>query len=75
VADLDGAVRHLFGAGFSTRRDGSHLYVDEAPDPAEITRVLAAEGIYVRELVTDRPDLETVFLRLTGDRPSTGGAS
>jgi len=36
-------------------------------DPAAITRLLAEQGLYLRELVPLRPDLESVFLRLTAD--------
>ena len=34
-------------------------------DPARITETLAREGLYVRELIPVRPDLEQVFLSLT----------
>ena len=46
--------------------DGSRLYVESVEDPTLITRVLAQEGLFVGELVPDRADLESVFLRLTG---------
>ncbi|GAA3617544.1 ABC transporter ATP-binding protein [Microlunatus ginsengisoli] len=36
-------------------------------DPARITEALAREGLYVRELVPIRPDLEQVFLSLTAE--------
>ncbi len=36
-------------------------------DPAQITRLLAAEGLYVHELTQQRVDLESVFLQLTQD--------
>ncbi len=69
VPDPDAAARVLRGAGLRVVPDGAHLYVDGVADPAEVTRLLAAEQIYVHELVAERPDLETVFLRLTeGDR-------
>ena len=48
-------------------RDGEHLLVTGAEDPAEITRVLAGHGLYVRELTPIRPDLESAFLSLTAD--------
>ena len=70
VQDLDGAVRELAATGLTARREGSHVYVEGVKDPAEITRILAAQEIYVREMVSDRPDLETVFLRLTDDPAS-----
>ena len=48
-------------------RDGEHLLVTGAEDPAEITRALAGHGLYVRELTPIRPDLESAFLSLTAD--------
>ena len=36
-------------------------------DPAVITRLLAEKGLYVFELTTIQPDLESVFLNLTAD--------
>jgi ABC-2 type transport system ATP-binding protein len=66
VADPEGAARVLTRAGLRVSRDGGHLYVSEVGDPARVTRLLAEEGHYVRELVADRPDLESVFLKLTG---------
>jgi ABC-2 type transport system ATP-binding protein len=50
---------------------GSHAAAaDQRPpdfDPAEITRVLADQGLYVFELIPVRPDLESVFLELTAE--------
>ncbi|HET9650062.1 MAG TPA: ATP-binding cassette domain-containing protein, partial [Microlunatus sp.] len=43
-------------------------------DPARITEVLAGHGLYVRELVTVRPDLEQVFLSLTAAEQLGGAA-
>ena len=37
-------------------------------DPAQITRTLAEQGLYVRELAAVRRDLESVFLELTADQ-------
>ena len=75
VHDPDAALSRLTEAGLQARKETTHLYVEGVRDPAEITQLLAGHGIYVRELVADRPDLETVFLRLTGDQHSPGGAS
>ena len=48
-----------------------------APDPADITRVLAEQGLWVRELAAESGNLESVFLRLTdggrGSRPEPEG--
>ncbi|HET6561449.1 MAG TPA: ABC transporter ATP-binding protein [Marmoricola sp.] len=65
VADLENAARVLRQAGLRVAPDGGGLYVEAVGDPADVTRLLAAEGLYVRELVPERPDLEQVFLRLT----------
>lgn len=66
VSDPDTAAGLLEAVGLRVTRDGMHLYVEGAKDPAQITKVLAAENLFVRELTPDRPDLESVFLRLTG---------
>jgi ABC-2 type transport system ATP-binding protein len=72
VADPARAASLLGGAGMGVTRDRHHLYVEGVQDPAAITRVLAEAGLYVRELVPDRPDLEQVFLELTGDHQLGG---
>jgi ABC-2 type transport system ATP-binding protein len=65
VVDPEAAARVLVVAGLRVHRDGAHLHVADVADPSGITRVLAEHGIYVRELARERPDLESVFLRLT----------
>jgi len=65
VAEPEQAAEHLRAAAFVVTVEGSTLYVEGAADPARITQVLAEQGLYVRELVPERPDLETVFLELT----------
>jgi ABC-2 type transport system ATP-binding protein len=68
VADTEGAARVLRASGLrTTAAGGGVLYVEEVDDPADVTRLLAAEGHYVRELVPERADLEQVFLRLTSE--------
>jgi ABC-2 type transport system ATP-binding protein len=74
VPDPARAAALLAASPFRVTRDRHHLYVEGVDDPAEITRLLAAEGVYVRELVPDRPDLEQIFLELTGDH-GLGGSS
>jgi hypothetical protein len=70
VHDPTAAIRVLIDAGLRVTREGAHLYVDGVGEPSEVTRLLAEQQIFVRELVADRPDLETVFLRLTEeDKP------
>ena len=65
VADPGAAQAVLAQAGLSVRADGGRLLVDDVPDPAEVTRLLAARGHFVSELVPVRADLESVFLQLT----------
>ncbi len=70
LADLDGGRSILAGSGLAVRRDGDHLVVSGADDPAEVTRLLAGRGHYVSELTPVRADLESVFLDLTGAGPA-----
>jgi ABC-2 type transport system ATP-binding protein len=67
VSDPDRARHVLEGAGMSVTPERHRLHVDGATDTADITRLLAEQGLFVSELVPDRPDLESVFLRLTSD--------
>ena len=71
VRELDSAARHLTAAGLKVSRHGSHLYVEGAEDPADISRVLAGHDIYVRELAPHRADLESVLPALTGEHRVT----
>jgi ABC-2 type transport system ATP-binding protein len=64
VADPDAALEALREAGLEVALDGRLLYVAEVSDPADVTRLLAAREIWVRELVPDS-DLESLFLSLT----------
>jgi ABC-2 type transport system ATP-binding protein len=79
VAERERAVGHLRAAGMKASVDGSTVYVEGVADPARITQVLAEQGLFVRELVPDRADLESVFLELTDQArvarqdPSGGG--
>jgi ABC-2 type transport system ATP-binding protein len=57
----------LEDAGFRVTRDGDLLHVDGAANPADITRLLAGQGMFVHELTPVRQDLESVFLQLTSD--------
>jgi len=56
-------------------RDDAALLVDGAADPAEITRLLAARGLYLSELTPLRPDLESVFLQMTADEGLSGSGA
>lgn len=64
VSDPDAALEALQQSGLEVVRDGRHLYVAEVADPAEVTRLLAARDLWVRELVPDG-DLESLFLSVT----------
>jgi ABC-2 type transport system ATP-binding protein len=66
VDDQDRAAELLAGAGLPVTARGDHLVVAEVTDPTEISRVLGEQDLWVRELTPLTPDLETVFLRLTG---------
>lgn len=65
VADPARAATVLDTAGLPSTRDGDALLVETDRSPEDITRALAAEEIWVRELVPVRADLETFFLDLT----------
>jgi ABC-2 type transport system ATP-binding protein len=72
VADPVPAIAVLTRARFQVQRQGCRLTVEgpDQPSPAfgeDISRVLAQEQIYLRELRPVRADLESVFLRLTHD--------
>ena len=67
AADLAVGAEILVAAGLSVRRDGMSLIVEGAPRPAQVTRLLAAQGHYVSELHAETVDLEDVFLALTAD--------
>jgi ABC-2 type transport system ATP-binding protein len=71
LADLTAGGQALSRAGYAVSTAGDHLYVAGAQDPAEITRLLAGQGLYVTELVAERADLEEAFLALTAE---SGGA-
>jgi ABC-2 type transport system ATP-binding protein len=69
VVDPRKAAEVLTTAGYSVTRDGEELLVQGHEHPEQITRALAAQGLYVTELTAVRPDLESFFLALTGHRP------
>jgi ABC-2 type transport system ATP-binding protein len=67
VDEMPVAAEILVAAGLFVRRDGSSLLVEGAVRPNEVTRMLAAQGLYVSELHAETLDLEDVFLSLTDD--------
>ncbi len=68
VPDPQGARHFLEAAGYTVTRQGDLLEVEGHDRPDEITKLLAAKGIYVNELSAIRPTLESFFLKLTGRR-------
>ncbi|MFR9775935.1 ABC transporter ATP-binding protein [Micromonospora sp. MS34] len=69
VAEPERAAALLGGIGVSVTAHPGHLVVAGVDDPEVISRTLGEQGLWVRELVPLRPDLESVFLELTGDVP------
>jgi ABC-2 type transport system ATP-binding protein len=72
VADHRRAASVLAQAGAPVSVHDDHFVVSDLADPAWISRTLAAEEMYVSELTPLTPDLESVFLRLTGTAPVPG---
>ncbi|WP_405092745.1 ATP-binding cassette domain-containing protein [Micromonospora sp. NBC_01392] len=66
VAEPEPAALLLGRAGLSVAGHAGHLVVTGVEDPEVISRTLGEQGMWVRELVPLRPDLESVFLELTG---------
>ncbi|MFI2711921.1 ATP-binding cassette domain-containing protein [Micromonospora sp. NPDC018662] len=66
VAEPEPAAHLLGRAGLSVAGHADHLVVTGVEDPEVISRTLGEQGMWVRELVPLRPDLESVFLELTG---------
>ncbi|RIV40598.1 ABC transporter ATP-binding protein [Micromonospora radicis] len=67
--DLPRAEELLRAAGLAVTVAADHLLVGGVPDPALVSRTLGEQGVWVRELAPVRPDLESVFLELTGAGP------
>jgi ABC-2 type transport system ATP-binding protein len=70
--DVLTAAEVLRAAGAQVALGHDHLTVSNAPNPAQITRILAQREIYVSELAPVTVDLESVFLELTGTAPVEG---
>ncbi|SIN37028.1 ABC transporter ATP-binding protein [Micromonospora cremea] len=66
VAEPERAVELLHEAELTASVDGEALVVGGVTDPTVISRVLGEQGLWVGELTPLRPDLESVFLELTG---------
>jgi ABC-2 type transport system ATP-binding protein len=70
--DTDHAATVLTESGLAVRNEGDHLIVSDIADPSWITQVLARRRLFVSELTPLAPDLESVFLELTGTTPVPG---
>jgi ABC-2 type transport system ATP-binding protein len=75
VDDPDGARRALGAGPYAVSGDGTSLRVETDAPPGEITRTLGEAGIWLSELTSVRPDLETVFLELTSQDTLSGTPS
>ncbi|MCX4474058.1 ABC transporter ATP-binding protein [Micromonospora sp. NBC_01655] len=76
VPEQERAAELLRRAGLPVDEHPGHLVVGGVPDAGEISRLLGEQGLWVRELMPLRPDLESVFLELTNDgmeRPELPG--
>lgn len=74
AADQAAAATLLSEAGLPVRVSEDHLVVTGVADPSTVTRLLAERGVYLSELTPLRPDLESVFLELTGTTPEPGSS-
>ncbi|MFI5927338.1 ABC transporter ATP-binding protein [Micromonospora sp. NPDC051543] len=66
VAEPERAADVLRAAELAAAVEGETLVVGGATDPTVISRVLGEQDLWVAELTPLRPDLESVFLELTG---------
>ncbi|MER7444931.1 ABC transporter ATP-binding protein [Micromonospora avicenniae] len=67
VAEPERAAELLRAGDLPVDVYSDHLVVGQVDDPTRISRLLGEQGLWVRELTSLRPDLESVFLELTGD--------
>jgi len=70
IRDAERAAGVLRTAGFTVVPAADQLLTvggTQARDPAQVTEVLAREGLFVHELTPIRADLESVFLQLTAE--------
>jgi ABC-2 type transport system ATP-binding protein len=72
VPDLTRAAALLAAAGATVRTGSDHLVVAGVADPGWVTATLARESLFLTELTSLTPDLEGVFLELTGTMPTQG---
>ncbi len=72
VADLRAGADTLTSLGAQVRLEPDHLVVAGVTDPTEITAALGARQLWLAELTPISPDLESVFLQLTGTASAPG---
>jgi ABC-2 type transport system ATP-binding protein len=65
VGESERAAALLTEAGATVRAADDHLVVSAVKEPAWITETLGGHGLWISELTSVAPDLETVFLQLT----------
>lgn len=74
LADLRRGAQVLASEGYiATVENDDHVLVthDDPIDPATISRLLGEQGLWVSELVTQRRNLEEIFLELTASEHLT----
>ncbi|MEV1146033.1 ABC transporter ATP-binding protein [Micromonospora sp. NPDC049799] len=69
VDDPERATELLRAADLTVVGHPDHLVVTDVADATQISRLLGEQGVWLRELTPLRPDLESVFLELTGTAP------
>jgi ABC-2 type transport system ATP-binding protein len=72
VAETVRAAELIAESGLPVTLRDDHLIVSGVADPAQITETLGRHELWVRELAPLTPDLESVFLQLTGTEPEPG---
>ena len=72
AADLAGAARLLAETGAQVQAHPDHLVISGLTDPAGLNRFLGLRDVWISELTPIGPDLESVFLDLTGTMPAPG---
>ncbi|WP_281905308.1 ABC transporter ATP-binding protein [Phytohabitans aurantiacus] len=72
VAEHERAAEVIRGAGLPVTVHDDHFVVGDLADPAWVSETLGGQGMWIRELTPLTPDLESVFLQLTGTEPEPG---
>ncbi len=70
VDDHVRAAELLTATGATVRTTDGYLVLTGVADPGRITETLGTGGLWLTELTPLRPDLENVFLELTGTMPT-----